>query len=330
MLLITGGLGYIGSHITLAYHQKFPNEKILIIDNLGNSSKQRIHILKELTNNNIIFYPTDLTHYQELFQIFHSHKITKVIHCAGWKAVGESVQKPLMYYENNILSTIHLLKAMNEFNIHKLVFSSSATVYGVPQSSPLNENHPIQPNQPYGKTKAFIEHIIKDTASIQTNNKFISLRYFNPTGAHPCGKIPEKPSGYPNNLFPAILAASRGEIPELKIFASPGQTRDGTGVRDYLHVVDLARAHLDCLDYLDRMNENYNVLNFGSGVGYSVREVIEEFEKQLGKKIQKSDHPPREGDVDEVIADVRKWNEIFGWIPTTPLSEMVRTALLIS
>lgn len=330
MLLITGGLGYIGSHITLAYHQQYPTHKILILDNLGNSSPNRLDTLQEITNNHILFYEVDLCDYNKLEQIFQKHtEISKVIHCAGWKAVGESVQKPLMYYENNIVSTINLLKIMEKYHVYHLVFSSSATVYGIPQTLLLSESHTIQPTQPYGKTKAFIEHIIQDTAKTNIHNRFISLRYFNPTGSHPSGKIPEKPSGYPNNLFPAILAAIRGEIPELKIFASPGPTKDGTGIRDYLHVDDLAKAHLDCLTYIEsNMDSSYDVFNFGSGSGHSVREVISEFERQLGNVIPKRDYPPREGDVDVVIAHVKKWQETFHWIPSTPLAEMVKTALL--
>lgn len=332
MLLITGGLGYIASHITLEYHKNFPNENIILIDNLGNSSPERASVLSQLTNNHTIFIQVEMTNINELQLLFSKYHISKVIHCAGWKAVGESVKDPLKYYHNNLISSINLLQIMNQFNCRHLVFSSSATIYGIPIKIPINEEHPIQPNQPYGETKAVIENFLKSTASTNPDNKFISLRYFNPTGAHPSGQIPEIPNGYPNNLFPAILATIKGNIPHLNIYASPNGvstiTPDGTGIRDYLHVCDLAKAHIDCLNYMKNMEENYNTFNFGTGKGLSVKQIIHEFEKQTHQSIPKVECPPRNGDVDVVIADPSKWLNIFGWIPQTPLHEMVKTALL--
>lgn len=323
MLLITGGLGFIGSHIAVYYLQQNPQQPVLLIDNLSNSSIDVLQMIKKLHPQSLIhFEKIDLTDLPALKKIFVSYPISHIIHCAGLKAVGESVQKPILYYHQNILSTIHLLQCIQEYPVKTLIFSSSATVYGKPQLLPIPVSHSKSPNSPYGQTKSMIEDILQDCSKVLSCN-IIILRYFNPVGSHPSGLLPEIPSVYPNNLFPAIIAVIQGKLPHLNIFESPEPTPDQTGIRDYIYIGDLAKAHLSCLNH----TTSFDIFNVGTGTGLSVLEVVNEFEKQLQKEIPKKMSPPRKGDVAICYADVSKWKDTFGWIPDTPLSVAVQTSL---
>lgn len=334
MLLITGGLGYIASHVTISYMEKNPAEDVLLIDSCVNASLSRYEVLRGLFPGKVHFMFGDICNLPWLETVFKIFPIHAVIHCAGLKAVGESVQIPLTYYQNNLISTLNLLQLMKQHQVKTFIFSSSATIYGVPEHIPITESHPIVPTQPYGQTKAMIEQILADFWKAESKHgfKIVSLRYFNPTGCHPNGLVPEEPSGYPNNLFPAILSVIQGRLPELKIYRSSSgitqDTPDGTGVRDYIYVCDLADAHVRCLDYLKEKPEAvYDFWNVGTGSGYSVLDVVHEFEKQLEHEIPKTMTDPRPGDVPICIANVDKWRNTFQWVPSTPLSTMVQTAL---
>lgn len=319
-VLVTGGAGYIGSHTCV----ELLNEgyDVIVVDNLSNSKEESLKRVMKITNKKIIFYKNDLLDKKGLIKIFHKHNdIYAVIHFAGLKAVGESVQIPLKYYHNNITGTLMLLEAMKEANIKNIVFSSSATVYGDPETVPIREDFPLHPTNPYGRTKYMIEEILKDLYNSDKSWKIILLRYFNPIGAHPTGIIGEDPNGIPNNLVPYISQVAVGKLNELKVFGNDYPTPDGTGVRDYIHVVDLAKGHIKALEKLQD-NIGVEVYNLGTGRGYSVFEVIKAYEKACGKKIPYKIVDRRPGDIAICYADPSKANKELHWKAERNLEQM--------
>ena len=314
MILVTGGAGYIGSH-TLIELEKAGFD-FLVLDNLSNASKEAIRRVEKIIGKKIKFIKGDIRDKEKLRKVFSESKIDGVIHFAALKAVGESVSKPLEYYENNVCGSINLLEVMKEFNVKKFVFSSSATVYGEPEKIPVTED--MQTGQgitnPYGKSKYMIEEILKDLFISDNSWKIAILRYFNPIGAHESGLIGEDPNGIPNNLMPFISQVAIGKLSKLKVFGGDYLTRDGTGVRDYIHVVDLANAHVKALEYLDNneLNEPL-IVNLGRGEGYSVLEMIKAFEEASGVKIPYEIVDRRPGDIAEIYADPTKAKKLLNW-----------------
>ncbi|MDZ7722400.1 MAG: UDP-glucose 4-epimerase GalE [candidate division KSB1 bacterium] len=309
-IFVTGGAGYIGSHtcvelLNAGYH-------VIVADNLYNSKKQALKRVQDITGKKPTFYQTDLRDFEGLLHIFSTHKIDAVIHFAGLKAVGESTAYPLFYYENNVSGTITLCKAMQEQNIKNIVFSSSATVYGEPETVPIKETAVLTATNPYGRTKLMIEQILRDIYHSDTEWNAAVLRYFNPVGAHPSGKIGEDPTGIPNNLMPYIAQVAIGRLDHLSVFGNDYPTRDGTGVRDYIHVVDLARGHLKALEKLNS-NPGYEPYNLGTGKGYSVLEMVDAFEKACDRKIKYKFAPRRSGDISECFADSQKAQNELNW-----------------
>ena len=302
-ILITGGLGYIGSHTVIECISN--NHNVIIVDNLYNSSIEVLHRLNQFLNKDIKFYRTDMQNIVEFEKIFIENKIDAVIHFAGYKAVGESVEKPLKYYDNNIGITINLLKLMEQYDVKKIIFSSSATVYKESEILPLTENMPLGVTNPYGRSKLIIEDIMQDIAHADNEFKVVILRYFNPIGAHPCGLFGEENNGIPNNLMPYIVKVAKGELEYLRVFGNDYNTKDGTGVRDYIHVVDLAAAHIKAIKAFD-FESNVNIYNIGTGKGYSVLEIVENFEKATGIKIPYKVVERRGGDIGEYYADSQK------------------------
>ena len=319
-VLVTGGTGYIGSHTVLRLLES--GYEVTVIDNLSNSSVEVLDSIKKLTKKTAKFYRTDLLNKAELENVFAENKFDAVIHLAAYKAVGESVKNPLMYYDNNLISTLNVLSLMKEFNIDNFVFASSATVYGDPKKIPITEDEAIKPESPYANTKAIIESIMKDLSKEKLNS--ISLRFFNPLGAHPSGEIGEEPSGIPKNLAPFIAQVAIGKIEKLKVFGNDYPTKDGTCIRDYLHVMDLAEAFVCALRKLDESPNGYEVFNIGSGSGYSVFDIVHAFEKCTGKKINYEIIGRRPGDVPELRADSKKANHLLKWQQTKNLDEMCR------
>ncbi|MEA5093480.1 MAG: UDP-glucose 4-epimerase GalE [Sedimentibacter saalensis] len=303
MILITGGTGYIGSHTAVKLIEQ--NEDIIILDNLYNSKSEVIDSIETITGKRPKFYQTDLLDINGLEQIFKENKIDCVIHFAGLKAVGESVAQPLKYFNNNITGTINLLMAMQKYNCKKIIFSSSATVYGTTQIMPLTENSPLGVTNPYGRTKLVIEDMLKDLANADNEFCIILLRYFNPIGANQSNLIGENPNGIPNNLMPYICKVAKGELPELNVFGNDYDTVDGTGVRDYIHVEDLAIGHVKAYNKI-KSNNGLHIYNLGTGNGYSVLQVISSFEKANNIKINYNIAPRRTGDVATVYADTKK------------------------
>ncbi|MDY5954908.1 MAG: UDP-glucose 4-epimerase GalE [Kiritimatiellia bacterium] len=318
-ILVTGGAGYIGSHTVLELLNA--GEQVTIVDNLLNSKEESLRRVQNLTGKKVEFKKVDLMDSAAIEAVFAAEQFDAVIHFAGLKAVGESVRKPLWYYDNNITGTLNLLKAMRAHGCRRLVFSSSATVYGIPETCPITEDFPIGAINPYGRTKQFIESILLDLAAGEPGWSFGILRYFNPVGAHISGQIGEDPNGIPNNLMPFISQVAVGKLAELKVFGDDYPTHDGTGVRDYIHVVDLALGHLAALKKLMRDNETFTV-NLGTGTGYSVLDMVSAFEKACGKKIPYSIAPRRPGDAAIVYADPRKAFELLGWKATRSLEQM--------
>lgn len=303
MILITGGTGYIGSHTAVKLIEQ--NEDIIILDNLYNSKAEVIDSIETITGKRPKFYKTDLLDINGLEQIFKENKIDCVIHFAGLKAVGESVAQPLKYFNNNITGTINLLMAMQKYNCKKIIFSSSATVYGTTQIMPLTENSPLGVTNPYGRTKLVIEDMLRDLANADNDFCIILLRYFNPIGANQSNLIGENPNGIPNNLMPYICKVAKGELPELNVFGNDYDTVDGTGVRDYIHVEDLAIGHVKAYNKI-KSNNGLHIYNLGTGNGYSVLQVISSFEKANNIKINYNIAPRRAGDVATVYADTKK------------------------
>ncbi|MED6179546.1 UDP-glucose 4-epimerase [Stylosanthes scabra] len=324
-VLVTGGAGYIGSHTVLQL--LLGGFRTVVVDNLDNSSEVAIHRVKELAGEfagNLIFHEADLRDRAALEQIFVSTKFDAVIHFAGLKAVGESVQKPLLYYNNNLIGTITLLEVMAAHGCKKLVFSSSATVYGWPKEVPCTEEFPLSAMNPYGRTKLTIEEICRDVYRSDQDWKIILLRYFNPVGAHPSGHIGEDPRGIPNNLMPFVQQVAVGRRPALTVFGTDYNTVDGTGVRDYIHVVDLADGHIAALLKLDESSIGCEVYNLGTGKGTSVLEMVKAFEKASGKKIPLVMAGRRPGDAEIVYASTEKAEIELKWKAKYGIDEMCR------
>ncbi len=310
-ILVTGGTGYIGSHTVVELLEA--GYEVIIVDDLSNSKREVLHRIKKVTGKEPIFYPYSLLDMASCESVFQKEKIDGIIHFAGFKAVGESVKDPLKYYENNLYSTIVLLKLMKKYQVRNLVFSSSATVYGIPERSPILETMETgKVFSPYGRTKYMIEEILKDISLAEPSMNITLLRYFNPIGAHPSGEMGEDPNGIPNNLMPYITQVAIGKIKELGVFGNDYDTKDGTGVRDYIHVVDLAKGHLAALR---KMEENPGLLiyNLGTGCGVSVLELVHAFEKANHISIPYHIAPRRGGDIAIYYADSHKANEELHW-----------------
>ena len=327
-ILVTGGTGYIGSHTTVELIEE--NFDVIIIDNLYNSEAVVVDRIEQITGIRPVLEIFDICIQDKLNEFFKKNKdIEAVIHFAAYKAVGESVHKPLEYYRNNLVSLIYLLDAMKKHGISNLVFSSSCTVYGQPNDLPVTENAPIQPAvSPYGNTKQIGEEIIRDTSASDQNVRAISLRYFNPIGAHPSALIGELPRGIPENLVPYITQTAYGLREELKVFGNDYDTPDGSCIRDYLHVVDLAKAHVVAVKRLidQRNKKNYEVFNLGTGEGVSVLEAIKSFERVTGKKLNYKITGRRAGDIEKIWADPAFANKELGWKTLSTLDEAMRTA----
>lgn len=322
-VLVTGGLGYIGSHTCVALVQA--GYRPVIVDNLGNAKATVFERLRELAPADIVFHRADVRDAAALGAILAREQVQAVLHFAGCKAVGESVEKPLMYYENNVGGTIALLQAMAQHGVHHMVFSSSATVYGEPERLPLAEDHPLRPVNPYAKNKLMVEHILADCAAADAGFHYAALRYFNPIGAHSSGRIGEDPRGVPNNLLPYVAQVAVGRRPSLRVWGRDYATPDGTGVRDYIHVMDLAEGHVAALEYLERRGRSLTA-NLGTGRGYSVLEVVKAFERASGKTIALEFHPRRAGDVAQSYADASLAARELGWRSRLSLEAMCRDA----
>lgn len=318
-ILVTGGAGFIGSHTCVELLNS--GKKIVIMDNFYNSKPEALKRIKTITGKDFKFYQTDMLDFEGVCKIFSENDIDAVIHFAGYKAVGESVAKPIEYYHNNITGTINILFAMRKFGCKKIVFSSSATVYGMNNEAPYKEDMPTSATNPYGQTKVMIEHILSDAAVADKEMSVVLLRYFNPIGAHKSGLIGENPNGIPNNLLPYIAQVAVGKLEKLNVFGDDYDTPDGTGVRDYIHVVDLAKGHLCALEYA-MTHTGTEAVNLGTGKGSSVMEVLKSFEKACGKEIPYVVAPRRSGDIATCYADTTKAKEIFGWEAMYQLDEM--------
>jgi UDP-glucose 4-epimerase len=317
-ILVTGGAGYIGSHTSIALAER--GHRVVIADNLSNSSPVAVERIAELSGEDIAFHRVDLTDAEALGEVFAAHPISAVIHFAGLKAVGESVEKPLAYYRTNLVSTLNLLDAMAAAGVTDLVFSSSATVYGEPEVLPLPEEARIGPTNPYGRTKAVIEDMCRDLAASDPRWRISLLRYFNPVGAHPSGLIGEDPRGIPNNLVPFVMQVAVGRRDKVRVFGDDWDTPDGTGVRDYIHVIDLAMGHLAALDHLE---EGCDAFNLGTGAGSSVLEVIKTVENVSGRSVPYEIVGRRDGDIATSLADPTKANERLDWRADRSLEVML-------
>lgn len=321
-ILLTGGAGYIGSHTAIELINK--GHEVVIADNFYNAKPVVIDRIAEISGVRPTVYTVDVSDKAALRKLFEETTPDSVIHFAGYKAVGESVRKPIEYYRNNLDTTLTLLETMREFGVKQIVFSSSATVYGVPESVPLKENMPTKGcTNPYGWTKYMIEQILKDVCAANSDMSCVLLRYFNPVGAHSSGRIGEDPQGIPNNLMPYISQVAVGKLEKLSVFGSDYPTHDGTGVRDYIHVVDLAKGHVCAIEYA-KSHTGAEIINLGTGVGYSVLDIVKAFEKATGKKIPYVMAPRRAGDVAECYADPAKAEELLGWKATYTLEDMCR------
>jgi UDP-glucose 4-epimerase len=319
MVLVTGGAGYIGSHTCISLDKA--GFDFVVYDNLCNSSREALTRVEKIIGKEIKFEEGDIRDYSSLQNVFNKYSIDSVIHFAGLKAVGESVEKPLEYYDNNINGTTVLLRVMQENNCKKIVFSSSATVYGDPHTTPIKENFPLNATNPYGRTKLFIEEILRDVYVSDRSQKIVILRYFNPVGAHKSGMIGEDPNGIPNNLMPFISQTAVGKRECLSIFGGDYDTDDGTGVRDYIHVVDLAEGHVKALLKMDTLDEVLTV-NLGTGNGYSVLDMVKAYEKASGKKVAHKIVERRAGDIAKCFADTSYAKEALGWSATKNIDEM--------
>lgn len=319
-ILVTGGTGYIGSHTVVELLNI--GEEVIIVDNLSNSKLCVLDRIEKITGKRPEFIKCDLLDMEKLTEVFDTHKnIESVIHFAGFKAVGESVALPIKYYHNNLTGTFNLLTAMREHNVNRIVFSSSATVYGLPKSVPISEDFPLSTTNPYGETKLMIERILKDCTVANPDLSVCVLRYFNPIGAHSSGLIGEDPRGIPNNLLPYIAKVAAGKLECLSVFGNDYNTKDGTGVRDFIHVVDLALAHLKAIDYTSSM-KGIDYINVGTGNGYSVLEMVAAFEKAWGAPVKYKIGPRRPGDIAECYADPKKAAEVLGWHAERGLAQM--------
>ncbi|MBP1935118.1 UDP-glucose 4-epimerase GalE [Ammoniphilus resinae] len=318
-ILVTGGAGYIGSHTCVELLNV--GYEIIVVDNFSNSKPESLQRVQEITGRSFAFYELDLQDREELEKVFIENRIEAVIHFAGLKAVGESVEVPLRYYHNNITGTLVLVDVMQQYGVKKMVFSSSATVYGMPDRVPISENFPLSATNPYGRTKLMIEEIMRDLYVSDQEWSIALLRYFNPIGAHSGGRIGEDPNGIPNNLVPFITQVAVGKLKELRVFGNDYPTVDGTGVRDYIHVVDLAIGHLKALEKI-MVESGVDAYNLGTGRGYSVLEMIGAFERVSGKKVPYRIVDRRPGDVAACYADPAKAREELGWVAFRGIEEM--------
>ncbi|MBQ3038763.1 MAG: UDP-glucose 4-epimerase GalE [Clostridia bacterium] len=318
-ILVTGGAGYIGSHTCVELLNK--GYEIIVLDNLDNSCEKSLDVVKKLTGKDFKFYKVDLLDYEATNKVFEENKIDSVIHFAGLKAVGESVSIPIRYYHNNITGTLNLLDIMQKHDVYNIVFSSSATVYGTPKTVPITEDFPLSTTNPYGSTKLMIENILKDV--YMSNNKWsiTLLRYFNPIGANKSGEMGEDPKGIPNNLLPYISQVAVGKLEYLHVFGNDYDTKDGTGVRDYIHVVDLALGHIKSIEKKTD-KPGVHIYNLGTGNGYSVLEMVAAFEKASGKEVPYKIEARRPGDIAECYANPEKAKNELDWVATRGIDEM--------
>ncbi len=322
-ILVTGGTGYIGSHTSIELLKR--GEEIVVLDNLSNSKIEMCDSIKKLSGKDFKFYKVDLLDKENVEKIFKENKIDEVIHFAGLKAVGESCEKPIEYYHNNITGTLNLIDVMRKYDCKKIVFSSSATVYGDPATVPIKEDFPLSTTNPYGSTKLMIEQILTDVYKSDNSWTVILLRYFNPIGAHESGEIGENPNGIPNNLMPYINYVAAGKLDHLNVFGNDYDTHDGTGVRDYIHVVDLAIGHLKALDKARKIT-GVEAYNLGTGIGYSVLDIVKAFEKANNIEIKYEITVRRPGDIAVCYADPSKAKTELGWETVRDLEQMCKDA----
>lgn len=318
-ILVTGGIGYIGSHTCVELLKQ--GMEVVVFDNLYNAKIEVVDKIKEITGREIKFYKADMLDKESMRPVFEENQFDAVIHFAGLKAVGESVAKPLLYYKNNISGTINLCELMNEYGCKRMIFSSSATVYGSPETVPIREDFPVRTTNPYGSTKLMLEGVLSDLCVSDEEWSVVLLRYFNPVGAHESGLIGENPNGIPNNLMPYIMQVAVGRLPELGVFGDDYDTPDGTGVRDYIHVVDLARGHVNALQKVTT-SAGVHIYNLGTGNGYSVLDMVKAFEEVNGVKIPYSIKPRRAGDIAICYADSSKAKRELGWEAVYDLKKM--------
>lgn len=319
-VLVTGGAGYIATHTDVCLLNA--GYDVVAVDNFSNSSYESIENVEKITGKKVIFYEGDVCDKAVLEKIFSEHKIDAVIHFAGLKAVGESCAKPLLYYRNNLDSTLTLLETMVKYDVKRFVFSSSATVYGTPERLPLDEECSLSTTNPYGATKLMIENILRDVYAADHSFHILLLRYFNPVGAHESGLIGEDPKGIPNNLMPYVAKVAHGELPYLNVFGNDYPTPDGTGVRDYIHVMDLAEGHLAALEHID--SYGVEAVNLGTGVGYSVLDMVKAFEKASGRPVPYKIAPRRPGDIAACYASPEKAARELNWRAKRNLEDMCR------
>ncbi len=317
-VLVTGGAGYIATHTDVVLLEK--GYEVVAVDNFSNSSYQAIENVEKITRKKVKFYEGDVCDKALLDKIFSENKIDAVIHFAGLKAVGESVAKPILYYENNIMSTLALLEIMTKYNVKKLVFSSSATVYGTPERLPLDEECRLSTTNPYGATKLVIEDLLRYVYTSDNSWHILLLRYFNPVGAHESGLIGEDPAGIPNNLMPYVAKVAAGELPFLKVYGNDYDTLDGTGVRDYIHVMDLAEGHIAALENIEKYG--VDAINLGTGVGYSVLDMVKAFEKASGRPVKYEIRERRPGDIATCYASPNKAKKELNWEAKRNLEDM--------
>lgn len=322
MILVTGGCGYIGSHIVVLLLQA--GYEVVVVDSLVNSSKHVIKKIHAISGKEILFYQIDITNEYELASVFKQHNITAVMHLAGLKAVGESVANALYYYKNNVGGLFSLLTNMQQYGCHRIIFSSSATVYGEPTLLPMPEHHTLSPQNPYGRTKLIQEQLLQDLADNNHKWKITVLRYFNPIGAHDSGLIGESPQGVPNNLMPYLTQVAVGRLKKLVIYGDDYKTYDGTGVRDYLHVIDLAKAHLKALNCIDQQSSSIEIYNLGTGTGVSVLDIVKTFERVTKLNIPYEISHRRAGDVAECYCDPKRAQQYLGWRTELSLNDMVQ------
>ena len=322
-VLVSGWAGYIGSHTVVELINE--NKEVIVVDNFSNSKPEMLDKIKKITNKDFKFYELDYSNKEKMDKVFAENKIDSVIHFAGYKAVGESVEKPIEYYTNNVSGTLNLLDVMRKHNVKTIIFSSSATVYGDPEVVPLTEMCKIGgTTNPYGSSKLFIEQILKDVYKSDNTWDVCILRYFNPIGSHESGIIGEEPQGRPNNLMPYIVRVASGELEELSIFGNDYNTPDGTGVRDYIHVVDLAKGHIKALEKLEKEKSGIYIYNLGTGKGYSVLDMVHAFEKTTGQKIKYKITERRAGDIATCYADATKAKEELNRVAEKTLEDMCR------
>ena len=320
-ILVTGGAGYIGSHTVIELLNS--GREVVIIDNFSNSKKEVLEKIRKITKKDFKFYEIDYLDRKTLEKVFEENKIEAVLNFAGYKSVGESVQKPLEYYENNISGAIVLLETMKKYNVKRFIFSSSATVYGEPEKIPITEDCKTGgTTNPYGTTKLFIEQILQDLYKSDNSWDIAILRYFNPVGAHESGLIGEEPQGTPNNLMPYIVRVASGQLEQLSVFGNDYDTHDGTGVRDYIHVVDLAKGHIKALEKLEKEKTGIYIYNLGTGVGYSVLDMVKAFEEVTGKKVNYKIVERRPGDIATCYSNPEKAKNELGWEATKTLKDM--------